>query len=131
LRQAIALEPSNARFYCHLGVALLEKNEIEPAREAFTEAIRHKSDFALPHYELGKVMAREKKFVAAAEELETSIRLQPDLAPARYELSRVYAALGQKQRAQDSMAEFLALKARQSAEQEELASDATKQLQNP
>ena len=47
LRQAIALEPSNGRFYCHLGVALLAKNEIEPAREAFTNAIRHKADFCL------------------------------------------------------------------------------------
>lgn len=131
LQKAIALEPGNARFQCHLGVALLQKSENQAARHAFTEAVRLDSAFALPHFELGKLLAREKQHAAAARELESAVRIEPNFAPALYQLSRVYGALGQEQRAADTMAQFLALKAQDTAEQEELASDANRQLQFP
>ena len=60
------------------------------------------------------------KFAAAAQELESAVRIQPDLAPALYDLSRVYGALGRKQRAAETMAQFLTLKAQETAEQKEL-----------
>jgi tetratricopeptide (TPR) repeat protein len=131
LRRAVALDPSNARFRCHLGAALLRQNRTNEALQAFELAVQLKPDYALPHYELGKILARQKKFDAAAEELETSIHYQPDLVPALYQLSRVYAALGQKERAASALAQFLTIKGQQTAESRELADDVTQQLQLP
>jgi predicted Zn-dependent protease len=131
LQKAVALEPKNARFRCHLGVALLQKNQKQAARQAFTEAARLDPAFALPHFELGKMLVQEKQLTAAAEELESATRIQPDLAPALYQLSRVYGALSEKQRAADAMTRFLALRTQANAEQEEITSDANREVQSP
>jgi tetratricopeptide (TPR) repeat protein len=131
LHRALQLEHSNARFECHLGFALMSENQIEPAKQAFATAIRVKPDFALPHFELGKLLAQENNLRGAQDELENAVRLQPDLGPALYALSRVYKAQGRKAQADETMKQFVALRAHEAAEKESLAADAREQLQQP
>jgi len=107
----------------------LRENRPEEAEKAFEAAVKLKPDYALPHYELGKLLAKEKQFVAAARELEEAVEFAPDLAGAYYQLSRVYESAGQAEKAESALAQFQKLKTSEKAEGQELAEDVTRLLQ--
>jgi len=65
-----------------------------------------KPDYALPHYELGKLLAQSGHPHDALQELETAIQYEPRLVHAYYQLSRVAAALGQREKSFQVLATF-------------------------
>lgn len=99
------------------------------ARQAFAESIRLKPDFAPPHYQLGKLLARANQLEPAARELEIAIRYQPDLAEAYYQLSRVYPRLGENAKSQRALVAFSQLKKETADESSEFMEEVRKQLE--
>jgi len=71
-----------------------------------------KPDYALPHYELGKLLAQSGHPHDALQELETAIQYEPRLVHAYYQLSRVAAALGQREKSSQALATFNRRKSR-------------------
>jgi len=109
LHQAISLQPDNARFHCHLGILFMRKNDYANAEESFKKAIQLKPEYALPHYQLGKLQASLQHWKEARQELEGAITLDPGLTSAYYQLSRVYARLGETEKSERVLAEFMRL----------------------
>jgi predicted Zn-dependent protease len=106
LRLAIALQPENARFHCHLGILLARQNQSAKAEESFRKAIMLAPNYALTHYELGKLLVQSNRLKAAAEELSQTVQYEPTLSAAYYQLSRVYARLGDTEKSKSVLAEF-------------------------
>ncbi len=67
------------------------------AEESFRKAIALAPNYALTHYELGKLLVQSNRLQAAAEELSQAVQYEPNLSAAYYQLSRVYARLGRSQ----------------------------------
>jgi predicted Zn-dependent protease len=106
LRRAIALQPGNARFYCHLGILLTRANRHPEAEASLRKAIQLKPEYALSHYELGKLLVYSNQLPEAAQELEQTVTRDPALSAAYYQLGRVYARLGEKEKSAGAIAEF-------------------------
>jgi hypothetical protein len=68
-----------------------------------------KPNYALPHYQLGKLLAHSDA-QAASQELEKAIEY--GLVQAYYQLSRVAATLGQKEKSAQALATFNHLKSK-------------------
>jgi len=124
LRQAISLQPDNARFHCHMGILLLRQNEDSDAEEFFKKAIQLKPEYALSHYELGKLRAKSKQWNEARDELEKAITLDPGLTSSYYQLGLVYARLGEKEKADHVLADFKRLHQQEMDESEAADKDA-------
>ena len=81
-------------------------NEYAQAEESFKTAIQLKPEYALSHYELGKLRVYSKQWTEAGEELEKAVTLDPGFTSAYYQLSLVYARLGDKEKSECMLAEF-------------------------
>jgi tetratricopeptide (TPR) repeat protein len=106
IRRAIALEPDNARFHCHMGILFLRENQYSEAEQSFRKSIELKPEYALPHYELGKLRKESKQWKEAAAELDKSIALDPGLTSAYYQIALVYGKLGERDKAEHALGEF-------------------------
>jgi tetratricopeptide (TPR) repeat protein len=106
LRRAIALQPDNARFHCHLGILLMRLNDYPKAEESLKKAAQLKPEYALPHYELGKLLVYAKQWNEARQAFESAIAADPGFTSAYYQLARVYAALGEKEKSEQVLADF-------------------------
>ncbi len=106
LHRAIALQPKNARLYCHLGILLERKDRNAEAERLFRKAIQLKPEYALSHYELGKLLASSSHLQPATQQLEQAIRYDPGLTAAYYQLGRIYTKLGEPERSEHMLAEF-------------------------
>ena len=58
MRKAISLEPTYAEAYNEMGYALHQLNRYPEAVLAYQSAIRHKTDYASAHYNLGVSFCR-------------------------------------------------------------------------
>jgi tetratricopeptide (TPR) repeat protein len=74
--------PDSATVHTYLGIAHLEKNEMEEAGRELEMAVKLNPAYALAHYNLGLVRAAQERLDEAAGENLTSLRLKPDLASA-------------------------------------------------
>jgi predicted Zn-dependent protease len=90
-----------------------------------------KPDYALPHCELGKLLAQSGHPHDALPELETAIQYEPGLVQAYYQLSRVAAALGEREKSSQALATFNRLKKQETDEQQGLSDDVNGELQHP
>ena len=106
LRRAIALQPDNARFHCHLGILLIRLNEYSKAEESLKRAAQLKPEYPLPHYELGKLAVYAKRWPAARQAFESTIAADAGFTSAYYQLARVYANLGEKDKSERVLADF-------------------------
>ena len=106
LRGAIALQPTNARLYCHLGILLERKDNNAEAERFFRKAIQLKPGYALSHYELGKLLASSNNLRPATLQLEQAIKYDPGLSAAYYQLGRIYTKLGETEKSERMLAEF-------------------------
>ena len=135
LRRAIALDPSDARLHCHLGILLMRRNESREAQSSFRKSIQLTPDYALPHYELGKLLVSERQLQPAAQELEQAILHDPSLVAAYYQLSRVYGKLGQTEESERLLKDFERLSKQQAHNSrdadEELEQDTRKATELP
>jgi tetratricopeptide (TPR) repeat protein len=110
-RQAISIEPENARFYMHFGVALFSSGCPAQAEAALRKAISLDANYSLAHFQFGKLLARTARLKQAARELEESRSLDPHLTQASYQLAKIYAKLGDRAAAEHALAEFREQKA--------------------
>jgi tetratricopeptide (TPR) repeat protein len=105
-RRAIALQPDNSRFHCHLGILLMRQTEYTKAEESLKTAAQLKPEYALPHYELGKLWMDSKRWKDASQEFESTIAADPGFSSAYYQLARVYAKLGETEKSERTLADF-------------------------
>jgi predicted Zn-dependent protease len=131
LRRAIALQPNNARFHCHLGILLMRESKYEKAEESFRKAVALRPDYALSHYELGKLLVHSKQLKEAAEELNQAVTRDPSLSAAYYQLAQVYAKLGETEKSERMLAQFQKLHAQESSDATALADDTRKETESP
>jgi len=106
LRRAIALQPDNARFHCHLGILLMRLNDYARAEASLRKAVQLKPEYALPHYELGKLSAYAKRWDDARQAFEATIAADAGFTSAYYQLARVYAKLGEKEKSERMLTDF-------------------------
>ena len=85
---------------------LLAENRLSDASPYFEKASALDPKYALPHYQLGRLLARSQRFREARSELEQAIALQPDLTEAYHQLAHAYERLGEKQKAEQALARF-------------------------
>lgn len=124
LRQAMALQPENARFHCHLGILLMRANQNREAEDSFDKAIALKPEYALSHYELGKLRLQSKQWKQAGDELEKAVTLDPGFTSAYYQLGIVYARLGEKEKSEHMLDEFKRLHQKEADESAAVDADA-------
>ncbi len=127
LRRAIALQPDNARFHCHMGILLMRENHNAEAEESFKKAVQLKPGYALPHYELGKLWVYAQRWKEAKDELERAITADPGLTSAYYQLSRVYDRLGETEKAERMLTEFKRLHQQEMDDSKDADEDARKE----
>ena len=108
------------------GLLLARQNQECKAEESFRKAIALAPNYALSHYEMGKLQVQSNRLPAAAEELSQAVQYEPNLSAAYYQLSRVYARLGRSQEIKSVMAEFERLHQREMSDSQALDEDARK-----
>ncbi len=127
LNAAIALQPDNARFHCHLGILLMRENEYTKAEESLKKAAQLKPEYALPHYELGKLWVYSKQWKDARQEFESTIAVDPGFTSAYYHLARVYARLGEGEKSESMLADFKRLHRQETDDSAAVEEDATRE----
>jgi tetratricopeptide (TPR) repeat protein len=81
--KSISADPNNANTYLLLGIANLELDRREPAREALQKALSFNSQPApRAHIYLANLFAREREYLKAADELHKYIEADPMTAEA-------------------------------------------------
>ena len=95
-RSAIRINPDLAVAHNYLGVALVNRGNLDEAIASYREAIRLRPDDADSHYKLGKALQANKKLNDAVAEFHAAIRLRPGMADAHYELGRAALARGSR-----------------------------------
>ena len=96
------------------------------AEASLRKAIELAPNYALPHYELGKLLVQLNHLPAAAEELSQAVHYEPNLSAAYYQLSRVYARLGETEKSKSVLAEFEKLHQREMSDSQVLDDDTRK-----
>lgn len=79
-RKAVALDPSHARAWNNLGVALHESGDPKGAREALEMALRLKPDYGLAWLNLSAPLVDQLRFAEAVVVLRKGLTLVPDSA---------------------------------------------------
>jgi tetratricopeptide (TPR) repeat protein len=87
-REAIRLDPKNAKAHYNLGFALAVKGEREEAIQEYREAIRSDPKDAKAHYNLGVALQAKGQLNEAIKEYRAAIDLDPEDAYARSELPK-------------------------------------------
>src|SRR5213592_2080359 len=106
-------------------------NESGKAEDSFRKAIQLRPDYALSHYEFGKLLASTKQFKEAAEELSQAVEHDPSLSAAYYQLVRVYARLGEKEKSERALADFNRLYERQITDSQAMEQDTKEETESP
>jgi uncharacterized protein HemY len=84
----------------------MRENEYTMAEESLKKAAQLKPEYALPHYELGKLWVNSKQWNDARQEFESTIAADPGFTSAYYQLARVYARLGEGEKSERVLADF-------------------------
>jgi tetratricopeptide (TPR) repeat protein len=91
LERAVTAEPGNANTYLLLGIANLELDRREPARQALQQSLKINAERAVrAHIHLANLYARERQYQKAADELRTYIESAP-FDPSADELRKIEA----------------------------------------
>lgn len=93
-RQAILLEPGDARFQLALGEVLRSQGEMEAAMAAYVQAIALAPEIAWPHFGLGELWLHTGEHDLALAEYEQALAISPNLSEARFALARLYEEKG-------------------------------------
>ncbi len=90
LREAVRLDPKNARAHSHLGVVRHAQGDLDGALAHHQHAVRLDPADASPHNNLGKTLFAKGDVDAAVAEFRECIRLDPQLAQPYVNLGAVY-----------------------------------------
>lgn len=108
LRDVIKADPNNAYAFNHLGAALFETAQLEPARDAYRAAIRVAPNFLGARVALSHVLRLLGDARAALAEAKEALRRFPKDGEAMHATGLAHAALGQRQEATRQLSGFLA-----------------------
>ena len=93
-KQAIRIDPGEAKAHYNLGLAHYRLGLYKDAIEAYRQAIRIDPDYALTHYNLGIVYRKLGNYTKAIEAYKQAIRIDPDYALTHVNLGIAYGELG-------------------------------------
>jgi Flp pilus assembly protein TadD len=91
---AVALQPQSPGAHLNLGVALLDKGQLDESIAEYREAIRLKKDYAEAHSNLGYALREKGQVDEAIAECREAIRIKNDHAEAHTNLGLCLAAKG-------------------------------------
>jgi len=130
LEKAVVLQPGSAQAYYHLGMIAFAGTEDRKAEELFHKTLERQETHGPACLALGRVHLRRRENQKAVEWLEKAARLVPEDPNVPFQLSRAYAALGQRDKAQQALAVYTKLNAeREKRDQERLQSRYTSKRQ--
>ncbi len=95
LRQAIALDNSQAAYFANLGEAYRGLGQLAEAIEAYTEAVRLQPTASLAHLNLGMLLQQFASPVEAIASYERALQHDPQSEEAHYHLGSVLHQQGQ------------------------------------
>jgi Tfp pilus assembly protein PilF len=84
----------------------MRENDYTKAEQSLKKAVQLKPQYALPHYELGKLSVYLKQWKDARQEFESAIAVDPSFTSAYYHLARVYTKLGESEKSERVLADF-------------------------
>jgi hypothetical protein len=93
-RQAIVLEPGDARFQLALGEVLRSQGGMERAMAAYMQAIALAPEIAWPHFGLGELWFHTGEHDLALAEYQQALAISPNLSAARFALAGLYEEKG-------------------------------------
>jgi protein O-mannosyl-transferase len=102
-RTTLARNPRAFLAHNNVGLALLEKGQMDEAVAHFRKALEAHPGFAEAHSNLGNALFRQARLDEAIREFQEAVRLDPQLASARNNLG---LALLEQGRAEDALAQF-------------------------
>ena len=94
-QHALEVTENNHVAYSYLGIALLDKEQIDEAIRYLQQAVRLKPDYAAPHHNLAVAFSKRGQADKAITQLLETIRLEPDHRMAHYNLGLVLSQKGQ------------------------------------
>ncbi|MCK6554522.1 FG-GAP-like repeat-containing protein [Candidatus Binatia bacterium] len=110
LKKVIAVAPDDPYAHYALGMLLRHLTRFEEAKAQFEEVLRIDPEDADAHYQLG-ILVMDKDPAAARAHLEKTLAKTPHHESACYRLQSLLIKAGEKERAQELMSRFRALKA--------------------
>jgi tetratricopeptide (TPR) repeat protein len=99
-RLAINLAPDQPRTYYQMALVLRSKQDDAGEQQALEQALAADSHYAAAHCELGRILLEEQRPADAVSHLLLAIQDNPRLENAYFQLAKAYAALGEKDKAQ-------------------------------
>ena len=93
-RRVLVIDPAHADAYLNLGALLCESRRCDEAVALYDEALRHRPDEALLHFNRAIALEDRGDAAAALASYHASLRLAPDLADAHYNAARLHQQLG-------------------------------------
>ena len=140
LRNALKLDPANARLQELLAAELWRSHDFEAAKPAFEKLLAANPNSAELNYELGDLLLERQESEKALPLLEKAVRLKPGLLPAQASLARALVESGHYDTAlshfqaalpidEDGQIHFQLSRAAQHAGKPELAAQALNQYQ--
>lgn len=99
-RESIEADPTNARTYYNLALALDRIPDYNGEREALEKAVSLDAQLALPHNQLGLVEFQTNRVEEAERQFKDAIALDPQYAEAQNNLGVLYGQLGKSAEAE-------------------------------
>src|SRR5262245_40806969 len=107
LREVIKAEPANPYAYHHLGTALYETAQLEPARDAYKAAIRLAPDYLGARVSLSHVLRALGDAQGALAQAKEALRRFPKDGEEMYAAGLANAAKGNRKAARQELEGFL------------------------
>ncbi len=109
-RHALEVTDNNCLAHNNLGIALVEKGQIDEAIRQYRIAIRLNPNFAYAHSNLGNTLFWQGQTDEAIRQFQEAIRLNPGYAATHNNLGSIFVAKGQIDEAISQFQEALRLK---------------------
>ena len=97
----------------NLALLLSKLGHMQEVEAYLKESLRYDPGFAQAHYQLGVLLEKRQKPSEALEELDQAADLDPSYAEPHYALARIYRRMGEREKADKSIATFLKLKSQE------------------
>jgi Tfp pilus assembly protein PilF len=109
-RKSIELAPDQPRAYYQLALLLRSKQDEAGEEPLLKRALAADDQYAPAHCELGRILMGRRQLADAVTQLTLAIQENPRLEQPYYLLARSYAGLGQKDKADQTVRRYKALR---------------------
>lgn len=110
-RTAMQLAPDQPRTYYQLALLLRNRQDIADEEPLLAQALAADDRYAPAYCERGRILLDQQRIPEAVTQLNLAIQYNPRLEQAYYLLGRAYTRLGQKDKADATVKQFIALRA--------------------